>query len=129
MPVTLTLIGFIGLTYLAFGINVGIVRARTKTLLGPGEDPRLMRAIRAHGNLAEWAPVAVLLIAGMEYIGASETLLASLAGAYAFARICHGIGLIREYGNPHPLRAIGAFINVVVVGWGSVYLLSGSGMF
>lgn len=129
MPVTITFIGLIGLVYLAFGINVGVVRARTKTLLGPGDDPRLMRAIRAHGNLAEWAPVAILLIGGMEYVGASETLLISLAGAYVFARVCHGIGLVREYGNPHPLRAVGAFINIVVVSWGSVYLLSSSGLF
>lgn len=129
MPITLTLVAFIGLLYLAFGVNVGIVRARTKTLLGPGDDPKLMRAIRAHGNLAEWAPIAILLIAAMEYSEAPTVMVAGLAGAYAFARICHGIGLIREYGPPHPLRAVGAFTNILVVTWGSVYVLANAGLF
>lgn len=128
MPITLTLVALLGFLYLTFGIYVGIVRARTKTLLGPGEDPQLMRAIRAHGNLAEWAPIAVLLIAGMEYTGAGRGMLMGLAGAYAIARLCHGIGLIREDGKPHPLRAVGAFTNIAVVLWGSVYLILNSNL-
>lgn len=128
MPITLTLVALLGFLYLTFGIYVGVVRARTNTLLGPGEDPRLMRAIRAHGNLAEWAPIAVLLIAGMEYAGAGYGMLAGLAGAYALARLCHGIGLIREDEKPHPLRAVGAFTNIVVVLWGSVYLIWNSNL-
>ena len=123
MLVTMTLIAAIGVIYLGFGINVGVVRARTQTLLGPGDDPRLMRAIRAHGNLAEWAPIAILLIAALEYAAAPTTMVMGLASAYAAARVLHGIGLINEYGKPHPLRAIGAFTNVIVVAWGSVYLL------
>ncbi|MBO6504977.1 MAG: MAPEG family protein [Kordiimonadaceae bacterium] len=123
MLITTTLIAAIGVIYLGFGINVGIVRARTQTLLGPGDDPRLMRAIRAHGNLAEWAPIAILLIAALENSAAPTTMVTGLASAYAAARLLHGIGLINEYGKPHPLRAIGAFTNVIVVAWGSVYLL------
>lgn len=123
MPITMTLIAIVGLIYLGFGINVGIVRAQTSTLLGPGEDPRLMRAIRAHGNLAEWAPIAIFLIAALEYSAAPTTMVAGLATAYAVARLLHGLGLINEYGRPHPLRAIGAFTNVIVVACGSVYLL------
>lgn len=125
MPITFSLLAGIGLLYLAFGLNVGIVRARTKTLLGPGDDPRLMRAIRAHGNLAEWAPLAMMLVAAMEYAGAATVMVSALAAAYLAARICHGIGLLREYGKPHPLRAIGAFTNILVVAWGSIYLLLG----
>lgn len=123
MLITMTLIAAIGVIYLGFGINVGVVRARTNTLLGPGDDPRLMRAIRAHGNLAEWAPIAIFLVAALEYSGSPTQMVAGLAGAYAFARVLHGIGLINEFGKPHPLRAIGAFTNVLVVAWGSVYLL------
>ena len=123
MHITITLIAALGLIYLAFGINVGIVRAKTNTLLGPGDDPHLMRAIRAHGNLAEWAPIALFLIAALEYSSAPTQMVAGLAGAYGTARVLHGIGLINEFGKPHPLRAIGAFTNVIVVAWCSLYLL------
>lgn len=122
MPISFSLLAAIGLVYIAFGINVGVKRSKTKTNIGPGDDRTLMLAIRAHGNLAEWAPVAVMLIAAMEYLGASTGMLTALAGGYLLARILHSAGILMESEKPHPFRVVGALGNVITVLWGSIYV-------
>ena len=53
--------------YIALAINVIRLRFKHRVSLGAGEVPKLERAIRAHGNFAEYVPFALLLI------GLSET--------------------------------------------------------
>ncbi len=129
MTISLTLLAGIGLLYIIFGINVGVIRGKTNTNIGVGEDHNLMLAIRAHGNLAEWAPIAVMLIGAMEYLGASKAMVASLAGAYFIARILQSVGILKEGEKPHPFRIAGALGNVVTIIWASVYVFLNAGAF
>ena len=43
-------------------LQVGRLRTRKKIFLGDGGDPEMVAAIRAHGNLIEFAPFCLLLI-------------------------------------------------------------------
>ena len=122
MPISLTLLAAVGILYIVFGAIVGVTRGKTKTNIGLGDDKRLLLANRAHGNLAEWAPIPLMLIGGMEYLGASTTMLASLAIGYFIARVLHSVGILKDNEKPHPFRVIGAVGNLIVIVWGSVYV-------
>lgn len=122
MPISLTLLAAVGILYIVFGMIVGMARGKSQTSIGLGDDPKLLLASRAHGNLTEWAPIPLMLIAGMEYLDAPITMLASLAIGYFIARVLQSVGILMEGEKPHPFRVIGAIGNLVVILWGSVYL-------
>lgn len=122
MPISLTLLAAVGILYIVFGMIVGMARGKSKTSIGLGDDKRLLLASRAHGNLTEWAPIPLMLIGGMEYLGAQTTMLASVALGYFIARVLQSVGILMEGEKPHPFRVIGAVGNLVVILWGSVYV-------
>jgi uncharacterized membrane protein YecN with MAPEG domain len=54
--------GLIGILAFLLTLNVGRVRTRKKISLGDGGDPEMIAAVRAHGNLIEFAPLCLLII-------------------------------------------------------------------
>jgi hypothetical protein len=90
----------IGLLFLALSVDVIRARRRAQVLVGTGGDRRLLRAGRAHANCAEYAPLALLLLALAETTGASAWLL-HVAGLMLLAgRASHAYGLRQD---PEPL--------------------------
>lgn len=81
-------------------------RQRGRISLGDGGDARLLTAIRAHANLAEYAPLTLILLLLAEWRFGATTLLALLAGLFLVARLAHVVGLSRP--APNPLRVFGA---------------------
>jgi hypothetical protein len=103
-------------------------RFRTRLPFGTGEDRRLTAASRAHGNLAENAPITLILIGLLEINGADRQTLAITAAAFVAARLLHAIGLYLQTGGPPPApRAIGVVVTLIVqlglAGWLIVRLL------
>jgi uncharacterized membrane protein YecN with MAPEG domain len=54
--------GLIGVLAAVLTLNVGRMRTKKKIFLGDGGDREMIAAIRAHGNLVEFAPLCLLLI-------------------------------------------------------------------
>jgi len=103
-------------------------RFRTRTSFGLGDDPGLTSASRAHGNLAENAPITLILIGLLEIGGADRQILTYAAGAFVAARFLHAIGLYMQTGGPPPApRAIGVVVTLLVqlglAGWVILRLL------
>lgn len=97
-------------------------RFRTRIAFGLGDDPGLTSASRAHGNLAENAPIVLIMIGLLEAGGADREILTYVAGAFVLARVFHAIGLYTPTKSPPPLpRAIGvtstALIQLGLAGW------------
>lgn len=61
-----------------------------------GCSAALLRAIRAHGNFAEYAPFGLLLIAACERLGVPRVLLHALGVSLAVGRLAHAFGLSKE---------------------------------
>ena len=61
--------------------------------MGDENNPSLRRAVRAHGNLIEYAPIMLIIIGLLEYNRVSMPLVIGLAVAFVLARIMHGFGL------------------------------------
>ena len=100
------------LLYFVLAFNVSLLRGRTKTNIGPGDDPSgpLGKAYRAHGNAAEYIPIFVALFLYFPMSGAGGWVTWVVIGVTA-SRILHAMGMLMSAGfkgPPHPLRAIGA---------------------
>ena len=88
MQITLSYAGLLGLLFLLLSFWVVKRRAQFRVMIGEGEAPEMLAAIRAHGNFAEYVPLTLLLMAGVGafWLHLGGTLL--LVG-----RILHAIGI------------------------------------
>ena len=105
-PVTAFYAGVVGLLLLSLSYLVVRNRLRARVSLGSGEDPALQRAIRAQANLAEYAPMVLILMVILETGGASAWLLHACGGGLVVSRILHALG-ITGAGLPVNGRKIG----------------------
>lgn len=69
MHITLIYAGLLGLLFLLLSFWVVKRRAQFKVMIGEGEAPEMLSAIRAHGNFAEYVPLTLLLMALCELAG------------------------------------------------------------
>ena len=53
----------------------------------------LLRAIRAHANLTEYAPIALILLTCLELNRAPLWLTSILAGIFVIGRLLHSVGM------------------------------------
>ncbi len=75
------------------------VRRRRQLGIGDGGDDDMARRIRAHGNFAEYTPLALLLILLLELGGAPAWQLHLLGSALILGRIVHAWSLTAHSGN------------------------------
>ena len=68
-------------------------RRKARVSVGDGGDESLLRAIRVHANFAEYAPLALLLIAFIETQGGATWLVHGLGTLLVVARLAHAYGL------------------------------------
>lgn len=91
---------------LIVGLYVRIVQRRmtAKIAFGSGGDEELEKRVRAHGNLVESAPIALILLYLNEQTELSAIVVHALGMAFIVARLAHAQGLSSTTG-----RSIGRF--------------------
>ena len=102
MDVTVTAVtaGALALVYLVLSFRVIRLRGRNSISLGDGGNEALQRAIRGHGNFAEYAPFGLLLLLIAELQSANGYALIAVAAALLLGRICHGYAFAFTAGSP-----------------------------
>lgn len=114
MPITLTTASLLGLLLIYLSFDVAKTRGKTKTDLGDGGNPDMLRAIRAQGNLVEYAPMGVILIGLLEYHNTNQWLLIALASFFMLGRFMHGLMLGKVDGR-NPYRFYGTIFTWTVM--------------
>ena len=89
----------LGLIYVYLTLRVIKGRYRAKAALGTAGDAGLERAIRVHGNFAEYVPFALLLILLVGLTGWSVWAVRGLAALLLIARLLHAYGVSQENEN------------------------------
>ena len=112
----------LGLLAVLLTVRVIVNRVRTNVAAGDGGDARLAQSIRAHGNFAEHAPLALLLIALAEMLGAAPTWIHGLGAVLVLARLISAWGLGTSLGTT-PQRQIGAALTIAVLVLASLLIL------
>ncbi len=91
--------GLLGLLYIALCFQVVSHRRRARVGLGTASDTALERAVRVHGNFAEYAPLFLVLLLAAELSGAPVALLHVFGAVFFLARVGHAVGLARSSGT------------------------------
>jgi uncharacterized protein len=112
--VTAVYASLIGL--LAAGLTIQVIRNRVRSGVqtGDGGDASLACAIRAHANLGEQAPLALLLLALAEATGAAASVVQGLGALLLVARLASAWGLSHSLGPTMPRQA-GAGMTIFMV--------------
>ena len=117
IPVALSTAAACTLINLWLQIRVGRVRGSEKVSIGDGGNDLVIRRMRAHANLVENAPFAVLLILALELACGTSTCLWVAAALFVVGRLFHPFGMDgAKYG-----RTIGTALSMLVLlflsGW------------
>ena len=99
--------GLNALLLLVLAYNVGSRRG-AQNQLQPGDmgDAVLTRAIRAHANFAEHAPIVLILLAVLAWLGIGPIWLHAYGIMFTAGRVVGAIGMMREK-HPNALRFAG----------------------
>lgn len=106
MTITPVYAGLIALLFVLLSVRVIGARRQAKVPLGDGGDQLLLRRLRAHGNFAEYVPMAVILMALAELQGAPAFTLHAVGLLLLGGRLVHAFGVSREPEN-YRLRVTG----------------------
>jgi hypothetical protein len=103
-------VGLNALVLLVLAYNVGSRRGAQKQLQ-PGDmgDAALTRAIRAHANFAEHAPLVLLLLLILALLGFEPIWLHVYGGVFTAGRIAGAFGMMRAV-HPNALRFTGNLV-------------------
>ena len=83
----------LALFYVYLSVRTIGFRRKAKVSVGDGGDDGLLRAIRVHGNFAEYVPIALILIALIEAQDGPASLVHGLGALLIAARVAHAYGL------------------------------------
>ncbi len=105
----------VGLLAAFLTVRVILHRGRFKVDTGDGGHAELAQSIRAHGNLTEHAPIALLLIGFAEMLQAPTMVVIGLGGVMLLARLASAWGLSHSLHMESKARQSGAGLTVLVV--------------
>ena len=91
--------GICGLLLVVLYVRISQRRLATKIGVGSGGDKELEQRVRAHGNLVESAPFALLLLYLTEQTGLNSTYVHVLGAAFVVARLAHAQGMSTTTGQ------------------------------
>lgn len=92
--------------YFVLSVNVSRLRLGNRTT-GDSQNA-LQKAVRAHGNAAEYIPLFVLLFLFFNAVGADWLQWAAVGATVS--RVLHAVGMLmaKDVNTRHPLRFLGA---------------------
>lgn len=114
MRITGLYAALVALLMMGLAIRVIRLRRRTSIGLGDGGNRTVACAARAHGNAAEYVPLALILLLVLELNQTLPMLLHVFGIVLVVARVLHAIGLSQTPGVSAG-RAIGAGLTLLVI--------------
>jgi hypothetical protein len=102
--------------------NVSRGRGKHKVSIGTGDSDEMLRVSRAHGNNAEFVPLALVMLLILELMGGPSLWLHVLGGSLFVARLLHWAGILIKK-SPNPYRFIGTAVTWLVILGSAVFAL------
>ena len=91
--------GICGLLLVVLYVRISQRRLVTKIGVGSGGDAELEQRVRAHGNLIEAAPFALILLYLIEQTGLGSMYVHALGALFIAARLAHAQGMSTTTGR------------------------------
>lgn len=116
-------IAIFSLMFTLLSFRVIRLRQTARVAIGDGGDKALRRAIRVHGNFAEYVPQALILIFAAESLGMGAVWVHGLCIALLIGRLLHAYG-VSQVKEPLLFRQLALSINGLVMIIASVWLIT-----
>ena len=110
--------------FIFLSMRVVRIRRQEKIGVGDGNNVRLRRAIRVHGNFAEYVPLALILAAFVEMQQYATIIVHALCWILIVGRLIHAYGVSREK-EDYRFRVAGMVLTFTTIAV-SALLLAGS---
>lgn len=120
--ITSFIASLLGLMFVFLSVRTLLTRRKFKVAVGDSGNVELLRAMRAHGNFAEYVPLALILIYFVEQAKASSFLISILGTGLLLGRISHAYGISKVNENFF-FRVFGMSCTLTVIGASCLYLL------
>ncbi len=122
MEITTIFLALFALLFVFLSFRVSSQRGRAGVTLGDGGDQELQRAIRAHGNFAEYAPLLLFVMWMIEYNTGAEWLVWLFGLVILGGRLAHAYGMLTPSFPVMP-RFAGMIATYAPLVLGAFYLL------
>lgn len=96
LPATSLYAALLALLFVALSLAVIRQRWRHRVALGTGGQKPVERAMRAHANFAEYAPLGLVLLGLLEGMGLPPWAVHALGTCMLAGRVLHGWGISQE---------------------------------
>jgi uncharacterized membrane protein YecN with MAPEG domain len=119
LPITGVFAAVTGILLLFLSAVVVKYRIKYGKDMGITEDRDFEAAVRAHGNLVEYAPLTLLMLGIAELNGVSSGFIYWIGLAFVLGRILHAWGMYQGQGGPHKARMVG-----ILLTWLSILVIA-----
>lgn len=119
VPVTAVFAAVLGLLLVVLSGMVSRFRLKYRKSLGTTDDRDFEAVVRAQGNLVEYAPLGLIMLAVAELNGVHSGLVYWTGMVFVVGRVLHAFGMINGRGGPHIARMIG-----ILMTWAGILALA-----
>lgn len=119
LPITGVFAAVTGILLLFLSAVVVKYRIKYGKDMGITEDRDFEAAVRAHGNLVEYAPLTLLMLGVAELNGVPNGFIYWIGLAFVLGRILHAWGMLQGLGGPHKARMVG-----ILITWLSILVIA-----
>ena len=109
------LIIFIGLSF-----NAAYTRRKSGLAVGEGQNEKLIRAVRAHGNFSEFAPMFLISLVIVDQLSKNCDYVACLGSIFVLGRVSHALSMFLKKGI---LRVISMMMTMIPLVSNLIYLV------
>ncbi|WP_432770422.1 MAG: hypothetical protein HEQ22_06695 [Sphingopyxis sp.] len=128
LPVTAFVAAVCALLLLATAIDTVRQRLRVRAAFGDHGDAKLISASRSHGNLAEYAPITIILLGLLETARANHMGLMIVGAVFLIGRVAHIAGLYAPINDkppvPRQIGVVATFGTLLVLGAWTLWMLA-----
>ncbi|WP_298452124.1 MAPEG family protein [uncultured Marinobacter sp.] len=123
LPVTGVFAAVLGILMLVLSAYVVKFRVKYKKVMGVTDNPDFQAAVRAHGNLVEYAPIGLIMLGIAELNGVASGLIYWTGMSLVVGRLLHAWGMINGHGGEHKARALGMVLTWLAMLAAAILLL------
>jgi len=120
--ITATYAALIAFFFVAMSFYVIITRAKTDVLVGDGGNINMLVAMRRHGNMAEYVPLALIMMGLAEALGLGSLWLHICGVALIGGRLLHPLGVTAEKSSLAP-RVVGVLATMATILIPAIFIL------
>ena len=129
LPVTSFVAAISAIMLLITAIDTIRTRLRLKVAFGDGGDTKLIAAQRAHGNLAEYSPIVILLLGLLEMAHVHHLALMAIGAVFLAGRVAHVFGMYAVHVPgaapvPRQIGVVLTFLSIAVLSGWTLFLLA-----